>query len=280
MAVGVSRNGLPGLYNTPVVQKPTPVQNQYKLYNSAVGQDANDRSAIMKGYQDIANKAPAYIPMQAGSYTPAQGQYTESADLKDATSNLKGLSQSGGYSDQNLQDIRARSVSPIRAIYANAMREVDRNRRLQGGFSPNYNATKARMARDLSTQISDASQNVEGDIAGRQAEGRLQAGPQYGNLASTTNAQRNAVDQDNVKARNDAAQFNLQLPIQQGNYNLDVFRSMLAPLQGQQSLYGTQPGLSSLYGNQAFNSAQLQNTMQNQVEGNGLDLVSKAMGRM
>lgn len=259
---------------------PTPIQSQYNLYNSGVAQDASDRSGIMQGYKDLMGKAPSYLPMMGGgSYTPAQSQYTQSADLKDATSNLASLSKFGGYSDQNVQDMRARSVSPIRAIYANALREVDRNKRLQGGFSPNYNATRAKMAREMSAQIGDASQNVEGDLAAKQAAGRLQVAPTYANLTGSSNAQENEINQRNTDAQNQAAQFNLQLPMQQGNYNLDVFKSMLAPLQGMSSMYGTTPALSNLFGTQALNHAQLQNTMDQQQETNGLNLVGQAMNR-
>lgn len=260
---------------------PTPLQNQYNLYNSGVAQDATDRSAIMRGYQNLASQAPSYMNSTQGNYTPAQSQYSQSSDLRDATSNLRGLSQNGGYSDQNLQDIRARSVSPIRSIYSNALREVDRNKRLQGGFSPNYNATRARMARDLSTQISDASQNVEGDIAGRQAAGRLAAGPQYAQLTAGQSDLQNQMGQHNADTQNEASRFNANNTLQGNNYNLDVFRSMLSPLQGQASLYGTTPALSNLFGSQAQNAAQLANTQEQQTQQNGLNLVGSLMrGRL
>ncbi len=235
----------------------TPLQNQYKLYNSAVGQDATDRSAIMKGYQDLIGR---------GGYSPQMAQYNQSAESKDAVSNLAGLSRSGGYSDQNIQDMRARSISPIRSIYSNALREVDRNRRLQGGFSPNYNASRARMARDMSTQIGDISQNVEGDLAAKQAQGRLGIAGTYANAAGEQSNIANQIGSQNVDRANTASQFNAEMP--------------LKGLQGMASLYGTTPANSALFGNQALQHATLQNQMQDQSEKNQLQLLGESMRRI
>ncbi len=256
----------------------TPLSNQYRLYNSAVAQDATDRSGIMQGYRDLMGQAPRQMAMPTGNaYTPQMAQYNQSAESADSIRNLADLSRTGGYSDQNIQDMRARSISPIRSIYSNALREVDRNRRLQGGFSPNYNAARTRMAHDLSTQIGDISQNVEGDLAERQAAGRRGVAGTYASAAGEQSNLANTIGSQNVDRANTAGQFNLQFPLQVGSYNNAAFQNQIAPLQGMQSLYGTTPANSALFGNQALQHATLQNTMDDQTQNNQLQLIGNAM---
>lgn len=75
------------------------------------------------------------------------------------------FAKTGGYSPTDISNIRARSVAPIRSIYAGANREVDRSKSLQGGYSPGYSTLKARMAREQSSGLSDATTNAEAGIA-------------------------------------------------------------------------------------------------------------------
>ena len=49
------------------------------------------------------------------------------------------FAQTGGFSPEDLANIRARAVSPVRAVYANAQQNVNRQRALQGGYSPGFN---------------------------------------------------------------------------------------------------------------------------------------------
>ncbi len=74
------------------------------------------------------------------------------------------FADTGGYSPQDMSNLRARGVSPIRAAYANAEREVGRQRSLQGGYAPNAIATQAKMAREQGQSMADATQNVEAGI--------------------------------------------------------------------------------------------------------------------
>ena len=73
------------------------------------------------------------------------------------------FANTGGYSPGNIADMRARAISPSRAIYANMQRNIDRQRALQGGYSPNYTAASAKLAREGSQEISDINQNVNAD---------------------------------------------------------------------------------------------------------------------
>jgi hypothetical protein len=177
-------------------KKPKPVSNpltdQYKVYNTGVQQQAGDYSNIMDEYKKLLD-----------------------------------LSKTGGYSDTDIANIRERSISPIRSVYAGANRDVDRQRALQGGYSPNYAAVKAKMAREQSDVIGNQTTNINADLAQRIAQNKLSSIPQA--------------------------------------------------ISGMTSLYGTTPALSSLYGNQALQGAQLQEQIKQRKSQQGLGTISRLM---
>lgn len=113
-------------------------------------------------------KTPAPAPVAP---TPAStgggGPYSE------VMSGYRQFAETGGFSPEDLANIRARSVSPIRAVYANALQNVNRQRALQGGYSPNYGALTARLAREQSMSQADAAINREAGLAEMVQKGRL-----------------------------------------------------------------------------------------------------------
>lgn len=111
-------------------------------YANAAKRQTNDYDFIMANYKKMFD-APSSTPIS----------YTGSPDVTSAMTNLKGLAETGGYSEQNINDIRARGISPIRSIYANAQRNLERQRVLQGGYSPNMAAATSKMAREQSDII-------------------------------------------------------------------------------------------------------------------------------
>lgn len=117
-------------------------------------------------YQDAANKA-------SSDYATQMGQYQDFA-------------KTGGFAPTDLANIRARALSPTRAVYANAQRNVNRQRALQGGYSPGFGVLQARMAREQGQGLSDAATNTEAAIAQMVQQGKL-AGMQGGtSLYGTT----------------------------------------------------------------------------------------------
>jgi hypothetical protein len=95
----------------------------------------------------------------------ANARDRSNADYGNIMGQYQGFAKDGGFSPMDLANIRARAVAPIRGVYAGANREVDRQRALQGGYSPGYGVLKSRMARDMSSGLSDATTNAEGMIA-------------------------------------------------------------------------------------------------------------------
>lgn len=83
------------------------------------------------------------------------------------------FSKTGGFSASDLANIRARAVSPVRAAYQNAQQNVNRQRSLQGGYSPGFGVLQARMQRQQGQGISDAATNAEASIAEMVQQGKL-----------------------------------------------------------------------------------------------------------
>jgi hypothetical protein len=61
--------------------------------------------------------------------------------------------------------IRQRALQPVRGVYDIARQKLNRQRALQGGYSPGYPTALARMAREQSSALSDASIGAESEIA-------------------------------------------------------------------------------------------------------------------
>lgn len=143
-----------------------------------------------------------------------------------AYSGYQNFADTGGYSPQNIQDIRARSIAPIRSIYASAMDNVNRNKALAGGYSPNAPAALAKMAREQSYALSDQTTNAEAGLADAIRQGKL-AG-----LSGMTGIDTSLLGADLQK-------------LGLGNQ----------ALQGATSLYGTQPGMAGLFGKLMMDSS-------------------------
>lgn len=184
--------------------------------------------------------------------------------VDDAISGFRGFADNGGFSDQNIQDIRARSIAPIRGIYSNAQSELNRSRALGGG-SPNYAAALARMSRQQGQSAADASTNAEAGIAQMVQQGKL-AGLQ--GLSSTgLGGQGLSTDIDELNAQ-------MKLAGLTGLTGLDdreaasrasasasadanaraLFQAKMGVLGGMQDMYGATPGMMELTGDQLLKS--------------------------
>ena len=155
-----------------------------KVAQKETGQLKSMMDPQIQQFQGLFNQA---APRQMQDYGNLMGGY-------------QNFQQTGGFSPQDLASIRARSVAPVRAAYGTANRNVARQKSLQGGYMPGQGTLQARLARESSSAMSDASTNAEAGIAEM------------------------------------------------------VQRGKLAGLQGASSLYGTTPGMSSMFGNQVLNA--------------------------
>lgn len=201
---------------------------------------------------------PVWLP-QGGGNTGFTGQYDPS--IQSSLAGYQKFADTGGFSPQDVQDLRARAIGPTRSIYSSAQANVNRQRGLQNGYAPNAIAAQAKMARDESQQISDANVNTNTSLASMIQQGKL-AG--LGGLSSTGLAGRG----QDISMRGQDLNQALGLRGQDINSALTQRGQNLSGIEGMSSLYGASPGLASTFGNQALaangQSLEAQN-MQNQL---------------
>lgn len=260
--------------NTPPIGPQTNSFGSPSTFSAAVNTQASDYDSIMKAYKSLLTSSGSgsstFSPVSPTSVSNIQiPNYSVSSELQGALTNLSSLSATGGYSDQDIQDLRARGVGPIRSIYQTAQRNLDRTKSLQGGYSPNYTAASAKMAREQSEEVGNAVQNVNAGIANSVAANKLSASGSYATLAAAENARKIEIQQANAElmreiaafnanAINSANQFNAAGRLNTQNMNLqNLFRGA----EGMANLYSSSPGLVNTFGSQV---AQAANSNQNQ----------------
>lgn len=234
--------------------------NQFQNYfNQAAGRNMQDYSNIMGGYQDFAKNLGGPTRFSFERVNAARPKELDEAYgvLREGLPGYREFASTGGYSPQDVQELRARGISPIRSAYSNTMMEMDRARSLGGGGgSPNYIAASSRAQRELPGQMADAMTGVNAELANSIRQGRLAGlagisgiGSEMGGLSS---AEANRLLQ--AALANQGADIQTQ---GMGEASLQNLRqNQLSALGGQAGLYGTTPGLSSMFGNQALNAWQ------------------------
>lgn len=216
-----------------------PMVNQM-AYNYGRGSEADygNYADIMNNYRNIATGAPG---------TGGGGGFSAShIGYNDPFNSYKGFtefSNTGGYSPQDIANMRARGVSPIRAAYANAEREIGRQRALQGGYSPNAIASRVKMAREQGQGMADATQNVEAGLAESRNRGRLAGLTGMSDIEKQRLAADLEVGKFNASADMSAGASASAAASQNAANRLDA-------LSGMRMLYGTTPGMSETFGNQ------------------------------
>ena len=223
-----------------------PLANQM-AYNYGRGSEANygDYTDIMNNYRQIASGGGGGEGGGGGGgYAPSLIGYK---DPFNSYAGFQDFSTTGGYSPADISNMRARGVSPIRAAYANANREVARQSSLQGGQSPNAIAARVKMAREQGQSMADTTTNVEAGLAEARNKGRL---------AGLTGM--SDIEKQRLGADLDVAKFNAQA--QMGSAASGAAASQqgvqdrLAALRGMTTLYGTDPAMSTAFGGQALNA--------------------------
>jgi hypothetical protein len=248
-------------------KKKDPIKDMYNVYDASVSKQAGDYDDIMRRFRNIyddANRLNDPSKLSLANYTPykaAQTTYTKSADTTRALAELQDLAATGGLSDADQQNLRARGVSPIRAMYATAQRDMDRQRRLNGGYSPNFGAVTSKMARDQSSLIADQMDKVNANIAEMVQSGRLSAAPNYASAAQAESQLKHGIAESNTTNRQQANRDNAMGLFDAGRFNAQNRNELMrktqddrvAAARGMTDLYGTTPALANLYGSQARN---------------------------
>ena len=238
-------------------------------YNNAVGNDAETYKGIMQGYGDYAKNANF-------SYKPVTAQRPQELNegygyLREAMPGYRDFAKTGGYSDTDIQELRARGTSPIRAAYGNTMMEMDRSRALGGNNgSPNYIAAVGRAQREMPGQMADAMTGVNAELANSVRQGKLSGLAGMSGIGSTMGGMAGDEAGRILQADVNNQQADLQT---QGMKD----RANQFGLSGQSSLYGTTPGQSSMFGNQALQAYNTRAGMEQNRNQFGLGLMDAQM---
>lgn len=256
---GLTRQVNHPLAKANTIKKPSPLASQYSTYDAAVNQNAEDYDRIMGNYKNLFEQGRT-----AGNdtVTPTLHNYAPTKDYTDSVSRLKDLADTGGYSDQDRNDLRERGISPIRSVYANANREINRSRSLsQGGTGAMYAALKSKMAREVSEKVANQVTNVNAGIAERVAQNKIGTASTLAGTTAAEQAERNKHGAMNANTQTETDMFNKR------RKDTSQDRQMQAT-EGMRGLYGTTPALSATFGNQAMSAASLQNNIFQQNRGN------------
>jgi hypothetical protein len=104
------------------------------------------------------------------------------------------FAKTGGFSQGDLDNIRARSVAPTRAIYQQGMDQLARQQNMSGNNLASTPAAIAQMARNQNQAISDNSVNTEASIAQQQSQNKLAGAAQLQQAVSAGMSAETAVN--------------------------------------------------------------------------------------
>lgn len=245
----LSQNHLDNLREGMVV--PT-AQSMFNRADTGAANAFADYGDIMGRYRGFMDDPKANITGER--IDPSSVNYSRTPEMGQALSGYGDFAQNGGFSPEAIRDIRERGISPIRAAYGNTMMEMNRARGLGGeGGASNYIAAASKAQRELPQQLSDATQNVNADIARMIQSGRL-AG--LGGLSSTAQTDTGFGQQAQLANQGATMQSRLanqgtNLAAQQANLG-----SRLSGLTGMSSLYSATPGQAQTFGNQVLGAGQ------------------------
>lgn len=290
----------PPMYSSGEGIKPT----TQGAYTAAIGQTGKDYDSIMQNYRDMYagatgrsaqggdrfsfqrnTSAPREVSYMAGP------SYSRSGDMADAMGRAKGFADTGGYSAEDIGSMRARGISPIRSIYANAQRNLERQKALQGGYSPNYGAASSKMARESSDLIADRTTDVNARLAEMIQAGKLAGSRDFASLASRDNELTNQSNQRLTDAQNRIAELNaantmrwdemdrageMETARMNEGYNRNNLDDAFRSTQGMQSLYGTTPALASTFGQQALQDRGQSDSYSLNRGNQGLDMIGRS----
>lgn len=254
-------------------------QNFYNAGLTGMNRSMEDYGGIMSGYGDWRTNMANPLAKQIADRQPRQFTFQNVQAPRVSGESLEGyrtFANTGGYSGDDIRDLRARGISPIRSAYGNTMQNLSRSQSLSGG-SPNYVAAVSRAQRELPQQLADATQNVNAQLAESIRSGKL-AG--LAGMTGITEAEGNRSLQANLA--NQQADLRAQELTESGMSarearQIAAAELSLKGLEGQRSLYSSTPGLASTFGNQAL-QAYNQRANLDQIRNNyGLGLIGSQL---
>jgi len=229
-------------------------------YSEGAGRNIADYDTIMQGYQNLGGGGGAdgggslFNEAAQGYRGLTQGdKYGWDPLFKGALSKSIGtfgeFADTGGFSDQDIQNIRARNIAPTRSVFSSAQRGLNQNRSL-GGFSPNYAAASAKLTRDLASTIGDMNVNTNAGIAEMVAQNRLAGAGGLSAAGIGGQGQDTAINGLNLQALLAGLGGLMSVGSAKAGAGAAGRANDLAALRGMTDLYGTSPALAHTFGNQ------------------------------
>lgn len=142
----------------------------------AKGDDSRTRNQMdtnnARGEQ-LYNNANQFLGAQGQQFQNDYGQARQSDEAmrNSALSGYQNFADTGGYGPTAISAMRSRGLSPVRAAYSNANREMNRN--LPGNNPAGRGALISRMAREQGQLASDAATNTEANLGQMIQQGKL-----------------------------------------------------------------------------------------------------------
>jgi len=235
--------------------------NANDRFNSSADAANADYGRMMAGMEDWRTNSLNPLQASIDARQPHKFTYQSVGDKRSAetASALKGYQEfadTGGYSPTDIQELRARGISPIRSVYANAMQDVNRASALQGGYAPNAIAAQASMTRQLPGQLADATTNVNAGLADAIRQGKL-AG--LGGVTGISEAEAGRRMQSQMANQGADIQTQGMSEDAYNNWRQQQMGMRELALKGystQAGLYGTTPGMADMFGRQAISANQ------------------------
>ena len=223
---------------------------------SSVPTQNSDYGKIMGNYdtlfRDARTNANARTQFQPVGFTGIP-QYQSTGRLNDVANRLTGFADTGGYSEADLGNIRARGAAPIRSVYASALQNLKRQKSLQGGYSPNYGAIAAKMAREQAGILSEKSADIEAGIADRVQEGKRFGLSNLSPLAQRESELTHESKRENATGRQRVNELNANLRLDTERLNRtgrdNAISQALQATGGMTNLYGTSPAQTTNFSN-------------------------------
>lgn len=232
-------------------------QNMNDMYNKATYRNMEDYGDTMSGYDNFLSQSGgptnfSYKNVSAKTPDELKESY---GYLRDAAPGYRDFASNGGYSGQDVQELRARGIAPIRSAYGNTMMEMDRARAIGGaGGAPNYIAAASKAQRELPGQMADAMTNVNAGLAEQIREGKKFGLSGLTNTGATMGGLSSADAERILKADLSNQQADMQTQAMTESSRRAGRAETLQGLAGKTSLYGTTPAMSAMFGNQALNA--------------------------
>lgn len=124
--------------------------------------------------QQLFENAQSAVGAQGQQFQGDYGRALESdSQMRNAAmGGYQNMINTGGFTPTGIAAMRARAMSPIRAAYSNAQRDIGRQQAM-GGTSAGRGTLMARMAREQGQAGSDAGVNTEAALAQMIQQGRM-----------------------------------------------------------------------------------------------------------